>query len=106
MLFISILTAKPGLAPEQSQEGLRRRLQWTPPEGIKILGEYWLQGAPGRVIAISEASSPGPIMMVNAAWGDIFDIEVIPAVTAEEGLKLAEPMLQMAASQPPVELRR
>ena len=106
MLFVSILTAKAGLSPEQTQETLRRRLEWTPPEGMKILGEYWLQGAPGRVIAIIESESPAPIFLVDLQWGDAFDIEVVPAMTAEEGLRVAQLALQQAAARPPAELRR
>ncbi len=106
MLFVSILTGKPDLPPEVAQQGLSRRLEWKPPEGIKILAEYWLQEAPPRVIVISEAESAAPLFLINTQWGDLFDIEVMPAITAEEGLKLAGQALQQAADQPPVELRR
>ena len=106
MLFVSIFTVKPNLSPEQVQQGLPRRLQWKPPEGVKILGEYWLQEVPARVVAISEADSPAPLFIVNQTWGDLFDIEVIPAMRAEEGLKLAEQAVQQAAAQPPAEMRR
>ena len=100
MLFVSILTAKQNLPVEQSQEGLQRRLQWQPPAGVKIVAEYWLQGAPGRVIAISEADSLAGIFQVNLQWGDLFDIEVIPAMTAEEGLKLAAQAAQQGTAVP------
>ncbi len=106
MLFVSILSAKPDIPPEVAQQGIPRRLEWKPPEGVKILGEYWLQEAPARVIVISEADSPAPLFLVNMAWADLFDIEVIPAITAEEGLKLAGQAMQQAAEQPPVEMRR
>ena len=102
MLFVTILNPRPDLTAEQRQEGLRRRLEWTPPEGIKIIGEYWLQEAPARVVAISEADSPAPLFLVTQAWADLFDIEIVPALTAEEGLRLA----QQAAAQVPSELRR
>ena len=106
MLFVTILTGKPDLPPELAQQGLPRRLEWKPPEGIKILAEYWLQEAPGRVVVISEAESAAPLMQINLQWGDLFDIEVIPAISAEEGLKLAAQAQQQAADQPPVEMRR
>ncbi len=106
MLFVSILTGKPDLPPEAAQQGLSRRLAWKTPEGVKILGEYWLQEAPARVIVISEAESAAPLFLPPPQWGDLFDIEIMPAITAEEGLKLAEQALQQAADQPPVEMRR
>ena len=67
-----------------------------------MIGEYWLQEAPARVVGISEADSPAALFLVTQAWGDLFDIEIIPALTAEEGLRLA----QQAAAQVPSELRR
>ena len=106
MLFVSILTAKAGLSAEQTQEGLPRRLNWTPPAGVKILAEYWLQGTPGRVIVISDADSMAPIFQISLQWGDLFDIEVVPALTAEEGLKLGQQAQQQATEQAPAELRR
>ena len=106
MLFVSILTEKPGISAEQAQQGIPRRLEWKPPEGVKILGEYWLQEAPARVVVISEAASAAPLFLINLQWADLFDIEIMPAITAEEGLKLAAQVQQQAAEQPPVELRR
>ena len=106
MLFVSILTGKPDLPPEVAQQGMARRLEWKPPEGVKILGEYWLQEAPARVVVISEAASAAPLFLINLQWADLFDIEIMPAITAEEGLKLAAQAQQQAAEQPPVELRR
>lgn len=106
MLFVSIFTAKSGLSTEQTQETLPRWLQWSPPEGIKILAEYWLQTVPAQVVGISEAENPAPIFLANTAWGDVFDIEVHPALRAEEGLKLAEQALEQQAAQVPSELQR
>jgi hypothetical protein len=73
---------------------------------VRILGEYWLQEAPARVVVISEAESAAPLMLINLQWSDLFDIEIMPAITAEEGLKLAGQAQQQAADQPPVEMRR
>ena len=91
MLFVSILSGKPDLAPEAAQEGLTRRLAWNPPEGVKILGEYWLQEAPARVVVISEAQSAAPLFLINQQWADLFDIEVMPAITAASGESEALP---------------
>ena len=106
MLFVTILNPRPDLTAEQRQEGLRRRLEWTPPQGIKMIGEYWLQEAPARVVGISEADSPAALFLVTPAWGDLFDIDIIPALTAEEGLRLAQQAAEQAAGQVPSELRR
>ena len=49
--------------------------------------------APGD-LSIVEADSIAPIMAAVAAWDDVFDITIAPAVTAEEGLQLAQQLAQ------------
>jgi hypothetical protein len=56
--------------------------------------EYWLQTADPAVVSIFETDSVAPIMATLAEWGDVFDITVVPAITAEEGLQLAQQMTQ------------
>jgi hypothetical protein len=90
MLFVALLKATGG-TPE---ERIARRAQWQPPEGGQAIAEYWLQTTNPQVVAIFEADSVAPILAVTAAWGDVFDITVAPAVTAEEGLQLAQQMMQ------------
>lgn len=89
MLFVSLLNLKPGVTPAQAFE---RRVTWKSPKGIKPVQEYWLMGAPS-VITIDEADSIAPIMASTLPWADLFDVTVVPAITAEEGLKLAAQMM-------------
>lgn len=95
-LFVMLLTMKPNLPPDAIQKSIARRAEWQAPEGVEVIAEYWLAG-PGQegpnVIAIFKAPSSAPIYLTSIAWGDIFDIEVHPAVTADEGLALASKML-------------
>ena len=90
MLFVALLKVRAGT----SKERVARRVEWQPPEGIRPVGEYWLQTNDPKVILICEADSIDPIFAMSAAWDDVFDITVIPAITAEEGLKLAKQMIQ------------
>ena len=90
MLFVAVLKPIAGTPEERTV----RRAQWQYPEGLKPVAEYWLQANDPHVIAIFEADSVAPIMAVTAQWGDVFDITVIPAITAEEGLQLAQQMMQ------------
>jgi uncharacterized protein with GYD domain len=89
MLFVALLKATGGTPKETTA----RRVQWQYPEGVRVVAEYWLQGNP-RVISIIEADSIAPIMAVAIEWGDVFDITVLPAITAEDGLQLAKQMMQ------------
>jgi len=72
---------------------LQQRMAWTRPEGMKPIAEYWLQSNNPSVIAISEADNIAPIMAATMPWTDLFDITVVPAVSAEEGLKLVSQMM-------------
>jgi Domain of unknown function (DUF3303) len=86
MLFVALLKTRPG---STFQEGGSRRLDWQYPEGVNVVGEYWLEtDSSARVVAIMEAESMAPFGQIRMAWGDLFEIEVFPAVTAEQGMEM------------------
>jgi hypothetical protein len=86
MLFVTLLGTRPG---NTFQEGVARRLQWEYPEGAEVLAEYWLETEAPRVIAVVEADSMEPFGQIRMDWSDMFEIEVFPVVTAEQGLEMA-----------------
>ena len=86
MLFVALLKTRAG---NTFQEGVARRLQWDYPEGLRVLGEYWLETEDPRVIAVMEAQSMDAFGQIRMDWGDMFEIEVFPAVTGEQGLEMA-----------------
>ncbi len=92
MLFVVLLKTKPG---STFQEGGARRLQWSYPEGMNVLAEYWLETETPRVVSIVEADSMEPFGATRMVWGDLFEIEVYPAVTGEQGME----MLRQAMSE-------
>ena len=85
MLFVALLSARTGAT---FQEGGARRLQWQYPDGINVVGEYWLETGSPRVVAIMEAESMAPFGQIRMDWADLFEIEVFPAVTGEEGMEM------------------
>ena len=89
MLFVALSNAKAG----NPKERIARRAQWQYPKGAKLIAEYWLQTATPSVVSIFEANDIAPIMAATAEWGDVFDINVFPAITASDGLKLAKQMM-------------
>ena len=91
MLFVSLGKPKAGTTP---QERIARRAKWQFPEGARLVAEYWPIGGEYTVITIAEADSIAPLMAAIVAWADVFDFTVHPAVTAEEGLRLAQQMLK------------
>jgi hypothetical protein len=93
MLYVWIAKQK---ASTSSAEAITRRVQWEPSEGSQILGEYWLQTndpALPSVISVFEIDDMAGVMENFAAWDDIFEITVVPAVSAEEGLQMAQQMM-------------
>jgi hypothetical protein len=82
-----------GVAKHQARQhlpgGVARRLQWEYPEGANVLAEYWLETEAPRVVAVLEAESMEPFGQIRMDWGDMFEIEAFPVVTAEQGLEMA-----------------
>ncbi len=89
MLFVTIGKAK---ATSTMKQRVARRVNWKYPESARIIGEYWLQGSDPTLIVISENEDVGSLMRAIADWDDVFDLTVLPAVTAEQGLQLAKQM--------------
>ncbi len=92
MLFVTIGKAK---ATSTTKQRVARRIEWKYPAGVKVVGEYWLQSNDPTLIVISENEDVGSLMEAIADWDDVFDLTVLPAVSAEQGLQLAK---QMAAA--------
>ena len=86
MLFVTLLSTRPGFT---FQEGVAKRLQWEYPDGANVLAEYWLETEAPRVIAVVEAESMEPFGQIRMAWNEMFEIEVFPVVTAEQGMEMA-----------------
>lgn len=89
MLFVTLCNLRPG---SPAMEGARRRADWTPPEGMKIVAEYWLTTNRPAVIVIVETNDAKTFFESRAQWSDIFDMESFGAVTGEEGAALAREM--------------
>ena len=90
MIFVSLLEPKAGTMAER----VGKRMEWQYPEGARVIGEYWLYTNDPRVILICEADSIEPIAAMFAAWEDLFNINIYPAVTAEQGMESAKKMMQ------------
>jgi hypothetical protein len=90
MLFVALLKALPGFV----QERVNRRMEWEPPEGIKVLGEYWLQTVDPAVVVVCEANHISQLWMLFNDWNDFFEISIFPGVTAEEGMEMLKQTME------------
>jgi hypothetical protein len=93
MLFVALYSKKPGTTLAQA---MSKRIEWKLPEGMKRIAEYWLPNSTPHVIVIFEADNYATIMAANMPWADIFDFSVFPAITGDEGIKLAKQMMPKA----------
>lgn len=93
MLYLMTLKWQPGLTREQRDGALMRRAQWQYPQGTKVVGEFWPASEQLAVVSAFETEDYAAIMEIAFTWGDVFQIEVSPATTAQDGLKLGPQVL-------------
>ena len=89
VLYVVLMKPREG----KINEAMARRLQWQPPKGMRVIGEYWTQSADLSVVSVIEADSIAPMLEFEATWDDVFGVTFIPAVSAEEGMELAKQMM-------------
>ena len=89
MLFLIMGKAKAG---STGKERIARRVRWEYPAGIRLVAEYWAMSTDAAVVAVAEADDVAPILGAIVDWDDVFELTVIPALTAEQGLQLAKQM--------------
>ncbi len=89
MLFVALLKTKPGTIQERNT----RRLEWkAPKEGAQVVAEYWLQTLDPAAIVVCKADHITQLWALFGDWDDIFDITIVPAIAAEEGLEAIKQM--------------
>ena len=98
MLYVTLLNWKPGLNRQQMDAAFARRAQWQYPKGAKLVAEYWLSTSSPAVITIFEASTYEPLLELGLTWSDVFDLTIVPATTAEEGLRIGPQLFQRRPS--------
>ena len=88
MDFVALLKFRSSLSAAEADAALGRRAGWKYPEDVKVIAEYWPLSSAVQVITIVAAESIEKIMEITFEWNDVFDIDVYPAVSAEEGLRI------------------
>jgi hypothetical protein len=70
-----------------------RRAAWQYPKGIRMIAEYWPVASAVQVVSIFSADTFEPVLEFELEWSDVFDIDVHPAVTADEGLRIGSELV-------------
>ena len=93
MDFVALLKFRSALSAAEADAALGRRATWKYPEGIKVIAEYWPLSSAVQVVSLLAAESIEKIMELVYEWNDVFDIDVYPAVSADEGLRIGPEVL-------------
>jgi hypothetical protein len=86
MEYVALLSFRSSTTAAERDAALIRRATWQYPAGVKVIAEYWPLSAATTVVAIFSADEFAAVMEVVFSWNDVFEIDVHPAVSAEEGL--------------------
>ena len=88
MDYVALLKFRPSVSAADRDSGLAPRAAWEYPAGIRLIAEYWPMAAHLTVVSIFSSDSFEAVMELVFQWNDIFDIDVHPATSAEEGLRI------------------
>lgn len=88
MDFVVRLRFRQSVSAADRDAALARRAGWEYPANLKVIAEYWPMADDLQVVSIVSADDAAAVMEMAFEWNDVFDIDVSPAVSAEEGLKV------------------
>lgn len=88
MDYVALLTFRSSVSAADRDGALMRRAGWQYPSGVRPIAEYWPAASGVQVISIFSADNYAAVMELVLQWNDVFDIDVHPAVSAEEGLQV------------------
>jgi hypothetical protein len=86
--YVALLRFRASVPAAERDGALMRRATWKYPDGIRVIAEYWPISSSATVVTIFSTDSPDALLEVELEWGDVFDIDVYPAVSAEDGLRI------------------
>jgi Protein of unknown function (DUF3303) len=86
--YVALLSFR-GSVPAAERDGaLMRRAAWKYPDGVRVIAEYWPLSSSATVVTIFSTDSPDALLELELEWSDVFDIDVYPALSAEDGLRI------------------
>lgn len=88
MDYVALLSFRSSSTGAERDAALMRRAGWQYPAGTKPIAEYWPLAAGIQVVAIFSADTYASLLELTAEWDDVFDIDIHPAIAADEGLQV------------------
>jgi hypothetical protein len=102
MDYVALLTMRSSVPGPDRDAALMRRATWQYPAGIELIAEYWPLADGPQVVTIFRTDDAAALMELEFEWNDVFDIDVHPAVSADDGLRLGPDIFaRLQRMQPP-----
>jgi len=93
MDHVALLSFRSSVTGAERDAALVRRAGWEYPKGIGEIAEYWPKSSDVQVVSIFSTDDVAAVMEFEFEWNDVFDIDVSPAVSAEDGLRIGPDVL-------------
>lgn len=101
MDYVALLKFRSSVSAAERDGALMRRAAWQYPKGVRVIAEYWPLSSAVTVVTIFTADSFEQVMELELEWSDVFDIDIHPAVAADEGLRIGPDVVgRLARLQP------
>jgi hypothetical protein len=88
MDYVARLTFRSSVSGAERDAALMRRAGWEYPAGLQVIAEYWPMADDVQVVAIFSSDDVAAIWELEAEWSDVFDIDISPAISAADGLRI------------------
>ena len=88
MDYVARLTFRSSVTGAERDAALLRRASWEFPAGVDVIAEYWPMAADLQVVVVFSSDDIAAIWEVESEWNDVFDIDISPAISAADGLRL------------------
>jgi hypothetical protein len=88
MDYVARLTFRSSVGGAERDAALMRRAGWEYPAGLQVIAEYWPMADDVQVVAIFSSDDVAAIWELEAEWSDVFDIDISPAISATDGLRI------------------
>jgi hypothetical protein len=88
MDYVAFLRYRESAPAADRDAALARRAGWSYPEGVTTIAEYWPLSGDVVVVTIFSTDDIAAMFQVELEWGDVFKIDVFPALSAEDGLRI------------------
>jgi Protein of unknown function (DUF3303) len=88
MDYVAPLRFRSSVTGGERDAALARRAAWQCPAGVRVTAAYWPMSDDVQVVSIFSTDDIAAVMEFEFEWNDVFDIDVSPAVSAEDGLRI------------------